>query len=224
LDLFCGAGGAAMGYHRAGFDVVGVDIESQSRYPFEFHQADAMTYSLDGFDAIHASPPCQGYSRLRHLPWLKDRVYPMLIEPTRERLIASGLPWVIENVMDAPLGGIWLCGTMFGFNLLRHRRFESSVFMLQPDHSPHKMVLAPGGRSLAKRYAGHGITGAGSSWGNVSGWQTSGGVGGHLVGLERAREVMGIDWMKRGELAQAIPPYMTEFIGTALMRAIGCAA
>ena len=80
LDLFCGAGGAAMGYHRAGFDVVGVDIESQSRYPFEFHQADAMTYSLDGFDAIHASPPCQGYSRLRHLPWLKDRVYPMLIE------------------------------------------------------------------------------------------------------------------------------------------------
>src|SRR3989304_5094805 len=103
LDLFCGAGGAAMGYHRAGFDVVGVDIKPQPHYPFEFHQADAMTWPLDGFDAIHASPPCPGSSRLRRLPWLKGREWPLLIPGVRRRLVAAGVPWVIENVMDAPL-------------------------------------------------------------------------------------------------------------------------
>ena len=87
LDLFSGAGGAAMGYHRAGFDVVGVDLVPQKHYPFEFHQADAMTYPLDGFDAIHASPPCQGYSTMRNLPWLRHKEYPMLIEPIHKRLI-----------------------------------------------------------------------------------------------------------------------------------------
>jgi DNA (cytosine-5)-methyltransferase 1 len=86
LDLFCGAGGAAMGLHQAGFDVVGVDIVFQKHYPFEFHQADALTYPLEGFDAYWASPPCQGYSRLRHLPWLKDKKWPMLIDPSRGSL------------------------------------------------------------------------------------------------------------------------------------------
>jgi len=207
-----------MGYHRAGFDVVGVDVKPQPRYPFEFHQADAMTFPLDGFDAIHASPPCQGYSRMRHLPWCKDRVYPMLIEPVRERLDASGVPWVIENVMDAPLEGIWLCGTMFGYDLLRHRRFESSMFMLQPGHAPHSVVLAPGGRSLAKRYAGHGITGAAVKEINRDS------IAGHFTNIERARKLMDIDWMRRDELAESIPPYFTEYIGKQLMAAVRVAA
>lgn len=218
LDLFSGAGGAAMGYHRAGFDVVGVDIKPQPRYPFEFYEWDAMTFPLEGFDAIHASPPCQGYSRMRHLPWLKDREYPMLIEPVRARLAASGVPWVIENVMDAPLSGIWLCGTMFGRDLLRHRRFESSVYMLQPDHAPHRVVLAPGGRSLAKRYAGHGIAGAAVK--EIS----RDSIAGHFTNIERARQLMDIDWMRRDELAESIPPYFTEYIGRQLLRAIEVAA
>src|SRR5215472_5910436 len=101
LDLFCGAGGAAMGYHRAGFDVVGVDIAPQPRYPFEFHQADAMTFPLDGFDAIHASPPCQDYSKaMRHLATVN---YPRLIYPIRDRLRATARLWIIENVAGAPL-------------------------------------------------------------------------------------------------------------------------
>src|SRR3989304_4238301 len=102
LDLFCGAGGATKGYQRAGFYVVGVDNKPQPHYcGDEFHQADALTYPLAGFDAYHASPPCQAYSRLRHLPWLKNKNYPALIEKTRSILEASGKPWIIENVADA---------------------------------------------------------------------------------------------------------------------------
>ena len=133
-----------MGYHRAGFEVVGVDIKPQPHYPFEFHQADAMTYPLDGFDAIHASPPCQGYSRMRHLPWLRDKIYPLLIEPTRERLIAVGVPYVIENVMDAHLPAGWLCGGMFGLPIYRHRAFETNWFWMQPAHPRHRRVIEAG--------------------------------------------------------------------------------
>jgi hypothetical protein len=112
LDLFCGAGGAAVGYHRAGFDVVGVDINPQPRYPFEFHQADAMTFPLDGFDAIHASPPCQAYSH--GTPPDKRSNHPDLLDATRDRLNAAGLPWVIENVPRAPLRSpVILCGSQF---------------------------------------------------------------------------------------------------------------
>jgi len=201
LDLFCGAGGAAVGYHRAGFDVVGVDVKPQPRYPFEFHQADAMTFPLGGFDAIHASPPCQGS-----------------LSRCVSAFMATGLPWVIENVMDAPLEGIWLCGTMFGYELLRHRRFESSLFMLQPGHAPHSVVLAPGGRSLAKRYAGHGITGAAVKEINRDS------IAGHFTNIERARRLMDIDWMRRDELAESIPPYFTEYIGKQIIRAFEVAA
>ena len=110
LDLFSGAGGAAMGYHRAGFEVVGVDIKPQPHYPFEFHQADALTFPLDGFDAIHASPPCQAYSTMTRKP--SD--HPDLYAPTRSRLVATGLPYVIENVIGAPYThGFVLCGSMF---------------------------------------------------------------------------------------------------------------
>src|SRR5688500_4187308 len=113
LDLFCGAGGCSEGYHRAGFEVVGVDLKAQKNYPFEFIQADALDYPLDGFDVIHASPPCQAYSVLRRAN--PDAEYADLIEPTRAKLQASGLPWIIENVPGAPLAqSITLCGSMFG--------------------------------------------------------------------------------------------------------------
>jgi DNA (cytosine-5)-methyltransferase 1 len=184
LDLFCGAGGAAMGYHRAGFEVFGVDILPQPRYPFPFIQADALfpPVRLSEFDAIHASPPCQAYSRLRHLPWLKGREYPALIDATRAMLQEAGVPWVIENVEDAPLrNGLNLCGMMLGLPLTRHRRFESSVLLLQPPHQKHTEVMAPGGASLAKRYTGHGVTGVLVKEINRESFA------GHFAGVDRAR-------------------------------------
>ena len=128
-----------MGYHRAGFDVVGVDLVPQPNYPFEFVQADAMTYPLDGFDAIHASPPCQRYSTMS----LRPEDHPDLYAPTRARLIEAGVPYVIENVIGAPYHhGIILCGSMFEPDrqagwVQRHRNFETSWFMFQPacDHA-----------------------------------------------------------------------------------------
>ena len=228
LDLFCGAGGAAMGYHRAGFEVVGVDNRPQPNYPFEFIQGDALNppVRLWQFDAIHASPPCQGYSRLRHLPWLKDREYPLLIEPTRDMLKASGRTWVIENVEDAPLSrapslfgehGVLLCGQMFQLpGQYRHRGFESSVPLVQPAHPRHPFVMAPGGASLAKRYVG-GVAG-------VTAWQKAGDVAGHFGNREQAERSMGIDWMTVDELRQAIPPVMTKFIGEQLMEYLRRAA
>jgi DNA (cytosine-5)-methyltransferase 1 len=217
LDLFCGAGGAAMGYHRAGFEVVGVDIKPQKNYPFEFVQADAMTvpFKVLGrrFDAIHASPPCQGYSRLRHLPWLKDKTWPRLIEPMRERLIASGLPWCIENVEDAPLHGFVLCGTHFGLRTYRHRRFETNWFCLAQPHDGHRVVIGHGRTVNSRR---KGTLNAGSSqgsWGNNSMITVAGGQF-----KKRDGEIaLGVDWMLKDELSQAIPPAYTEFIGRQLM-------
>jgi DNA (cytosine-5)-methyltransferase 1 len=144
LDLFCGAGGAAMGYHRAGFDVVGVDNRPQPRYPFKFHQADAMTFPLDGFDAIHASPVCKGHARVT--AWRGDRSrYPDQIAATRRRLLAWGGPWVIENVTEAPLRWDYLlCGSQFGLAVRRHRVFETSwhgVQFTSPCH--HHSGLRP---------------------------------------------------------------------------------
>jgi DNA (cytosine-5)-methyltransferase 1 len=219
LDLFCGAGGSAAGYHRAGFDVVGVDIKPQPHYPFEFHQADAMTYPLDGFDAIHASPPCQGYSRLRHLPWLKGRTWPLLIEECRGRF--AGREWVIENVEDAPLGGVVLCGQMFGLPVFRHRRFGSSVILLQPFHVQHEHVIGHG-RMVNDRMKG--TLNAGSSrgaWGTAQPIVT---VAGGQFKKADGEQALGIDWMSKAELAQAIPPAYTEFIGRQLIAAVECAA
>ena len=195
LDLFCGAGGAAMGYHRAGFEVVGVDIKPQPRYPFEFHQADALEYLADHwqeFDAIHASPPCQGYSRLRHLPWLKGREYPLLIPVVREALQATGRPFAIENVSDAPLNGAELCGAALGLSIVRHRRFESNIGMLFPPCPGHP-VLFHGSANMRKYGQGSGVTG--------------------LADGQNPRDALGIDWMISRELRQAIPPAYTEFIG-----------
>ena len=208
LDLFCGAGGAAMGYHRTGFDeIVGVDINPQPRYPFEFVQADALEYVAEHgreFDAIHASPPCQGYSIMRNLPWNKDREYPLLIEPTEELLNATGKPWVIENVMGAHLPAGWLCGGMFGLPFYRHRAFESSWFWMQPGHPKHPVN---GKQSAIQMNDPKRHTHSGTSWPQHAGanWQ-------------EAAAAMNIDWMSKAEVTQAIPPAYTEYIGHELIK------
>lgn len=126
IDLFCGAGGAAMGYSRAGFEVVGVDIKPQPRYPFEFHQTDALTFPLDGAQAVHASPPCQHYANVTR--WRGDQSgHPDLLPATVKRLKASGLPWVVENVHGAPMAPDFvLCGSSLGLRVRRHRWFLTS--------------------------------------------------------------------------------------------------
>ena len=190
LDLFCGAGGAAMGYHRAGFDVVGVDNRPQPRYPFEFVQADAMTFPLAGFDAIHASPPCQDHMRSPGSYISQGTGW--MLTATRYRLQSSGVPWVIENVPGAPMRvDLKLCGCMFGLpGLRRERWFETSpqLFDLrQPCQHIGKMIGVHGG-------------------------------GGRRNGtIAKRRAAMGIDWMGRDELNQAIPPAYTEYIGAQLM-------
>lgn len=220
LDLFCGAGGAAMGYSRAGFEVVGVDIKPQPHYPFEFIQDDALEFPFNvlakghtRFDAIHASPPCQAYTRLRHLPWLRDKERWDSIPPTRELLQASGLPWVMENVEDSHIPGVLLCGTMFGLGwpdgtpLYRHRLFESSEFLMAPGgHPTHTRTLVPGHLLKGRARLNNGYV-----------------VGGHQNGL-RAKGAMDIDWMTGAELSQAIPPSYTEHIGKQLLTAIRAAA
>jgi DNA (cytosine-5)-methyltransferase 1 len=213
-----------MGYSRAGFDVVGVDVVAQPHYPFQFVRADAidvlrywMVREEDwrtGFDAVHASPPCQGYSRMRHLTWLKDRVYPMLIGPVRELLEATELPWVIENVEGAtthPEGlreAFQLCGLDFGLRMYRHRHFEASWLVMVPPHQRHTQTIGKG-RMLGSRYshASAGVTGILPD------------PAGHTAGAstKAAAAVMGVDWMTRDEMTQAIPPAYTEFIGTQLL-------
>lgn len=209
LDLFCKAGGASMGYHRAGFDVTGVDIEPQPHYPFRFIQGDALAFPLDGYDVIAASPPCQGYSRMRHLPWLKGRVYPMLIDAMRARLHQSGALWVIENVEDAPLQGITLCGATFGLKVYRHRRFESNLLLLAPPHLKHVETIGHGRIYNSRRSA------------NANGWITAAGHSGSRDAFARA---MDIDWMTRDELSQAIPPAFTEYLGRQLLAVLECQA
>lgn len=208
LDLFCGAGGAAMGYYRAGFtEIVGVDIVKQPRYPFTFVQADAMTFPLDGYDAIHASPPCQGYSITKSIHERRvlrgPRSHPLLVEYLRERLRATDTAWVIENVIGSPLiAPRLLCGTAFGLNVYRHRLFESPWLVWHPEHRPHpkKPLLQVG-------HTGH----------KDGDYMI---VAGHFSDLPYAKKAMGIDWMTRDELAQAIPPAYTEWIGKQLLRAL----
>lgn len=138
LDLYCGAGGAGMGYARAGFEVTGVDLHAQARYPFEFHQSDALHYALEhwqDYDAIHASPPCQRFANVT--AWRGDQSeHPDLLAATRGLLELTGLPYIIENVPEAPLRrDAVLCGSQFGLRIKRHRVFESNVplFSLLPE-------------------------------------------------------------------------------------------
>lgn len=142
LDLFCGAGGTAMGYYQAGFEVIGVDMNPQPHFPFEFIQADAMTFPIEGFDVIHASPPCQLYSAANRFV---RRPYPDLVGPIRQRIRHTGLPYVIENVPGAPLlNPGTLCGTMFGLSVYRHRLFESNLPLTFPSRCTHPHYLLPG--------------------------------------------------------------------------------
>lgn len=192
LDLFCGAGGAAMGYYQAGFnEIVGVDNKPQPNYPFTFIQADALNppLHLEGFDLIHASPPCQAFTVARVI---HKRNHPDLIDPSRAMLDSWHTPWVMENVPNSPLRrDLVLCGSMFGLigqhgRLRRHRLFELSWPgpVLTPPHQHHGKTVS---------VFGH---------------------GGHIYhGVDDWREVMGIDWMTRDELSEAIPPAYTKFIG-----------
>lgn len=202
-DLFCGAGGAAKGLHDAGFEVVGFDIKPQPHYPYEFHERDVMTMApeeLREFDAVWASPPCQFYSPLRWLP--HSAVYEDSIPPTRTKLIRSGLPFVLENVMGAKLRAGWLCGRMFGLPFERHRAFETNFFWLSPGHP-----RCPGGNSALLRYRPTGKAFPVSLRDGARFWV-------------RWAEAMGIDWMTRAELTQAVPPAYSEFLGKRLLEVL----
>lgn len=208
LDLFCGAGGAAMGYSRAGFEVVGVDIKPQKNYPFEFHQADALEFLAQHgreYDMIHASPPCQAYSITKNLETARAD-HPVLIEPTREALKNSRKPYVIENVPGAPLiNPIMLCGTMFGLGVIRHRLFEIRPFVVYLTSSCHHNgpVMPMWWKSRRIALAN------GKTFNYIT-------VAGKSFLMPEAKRAMGIDWMNRDELSQAIPPAYTEFIGKQL--------
>ena len=211
LDLFCGAGGATKGLQRAGFHVTGVDIEPMPRYcGDEFYQADALTFSLDAFDFIWASPPCQAYTSARPL---QKREHPRLIVPIRHRLIDSGKPYVIENVPGAPLRApVLLCGLTFGLLVKRHRIFESPVPILTspcPVGHPGDWLIVFGWSAL-RRSRGAG-TGPKKDRGKTKG---------HSVPHEEACAAMGIDWMNRKELSESIPPAYSEFIGDKIVEAI----
>lgn len=212
LDLFCGAGGAGMGYYKAGFDVIGVDINPQPDYPFRFIQGDAIAFLRSllnplavgvRFAAIHASPPCQASTALTK-GTNKGREYPDLIPETRELLALTGLPTIIENVQGAAVRrDLTLCGEMFGLGVIRHRYFEVDKAKVDPPkHVPHR--------------------------GRVRGWRHGKyfdgpyvavyGKGGGKASVAEAQEAMGIDWTNNlVSLNEAIPPAYTEYIGTRLL-------
>jgi len=205
LDLYCKAGGASKGYQLAGFEVVGVDIKKQKRYPFEFIQADCLELMKDieflkSFDVIAASPPCQTHSITQHLRNAQGRSTDKvdLIPQTREALIASGKPYVIENVPGSPLiNPIQMCGSYFGLKVRRHRRFESNLPIV--------------GSPCDHKSQGKPVGVYGSMRDEIP-------KGGHTAkSIEEAREAMGIDWMIWGELVEAIPPIYTKEIGKQLL-------
>jgi len=209
LDLFCGAGGASMGYALAGFAVCGVDIKPQPHYPFQFIQADVLGFTVEdlaSYDVIHASPPCQAHVKgfaAANKSLNRDNSHPTLIPVIRDLLVASGKTYVIENVVGAPLQTpIQLCGSSFGLGVRRHRLFESNA-TLKPLQCKHHL-------QTEKKY-----------W---TGWCPNGErrlatvaqVYGNGGGRDQWAEAMGIDWMTPKELTQAIPPKYTEYIGRQL--------
>jgi DNA (cytosine-5)-methyltransferase 1 len=218
LDLFCGAGGAGMGYSRAGFDVVGVDINPQPDYPFMFHQADAMTFPLDGFDAIHASPPCQAFTQMS-ARWrgkgTKADAHPDHLTPTMERFRELNTPWVVENVQGAVrlMGRVLrLHGGMFGLRVHRPRLFASNVLLLSMNadqtRSPVGVYGKVDGRTTY-RYRNNGNY-KGKSL--IRAWKS----------VEEGRQAMGIDWTDDARsIAEAIPPAYTEYIGRQLLQWVG---
>jgi len=197
LDLCCGAGGCSMGYHQAGFEPVGVDLKPQKNYPFKFIQGDAIEFlqnaDLSEYAFIHASPPCQAYSAAGAPHRKNGKEYPRILNQIRERLHATGKHYIIENVPGAPLKHpVTLCGTMFkGLNVIRHRLFETSFFCPPPGQCNHKGTVKNGDYVTV---CGHG------SYKD-------------LDKIENWRCAMGINWMTRAEITQAIPPAYTRHIG-----------
>lgn len=211
LDLYCCAGGASVGYARAGFDVRGVDHVAQPDYPYPFTLGNALRVDLDGVDVAHASPPCKAHTPLRHTarPGLFDPPHLDLIGPTRDRLIAAGIPYVIENVPGARavlLDPVCYCGSSFALPVRRHRWFESNVPLTAPpcDHASQPVVV--------------GVYGSG---GADAGRAARGGGGGVKVSGAAAAAALGIDWTTdQRRLSQAIPPAYTEHIGRQLLDAL----
>lgn len=201
-----------MGYHLAGFEVVGVDLAPQPDYPFELCQADALTFPLDGFDAIHASPPCQGHSTMKVMHNAREHVD--LVPATRERLVTSGLPYVIENVPGAPLvDPVRLCGSSFGLGiaghggrqLRRHRLFECSFFVFAQPCAHSGATIGIYGDHARDRRRKAGVRDRGTDFPDRE-------------KLSLGREAMGMEWVTRWKgLSQAIPPAYTEYIGRQLM-------
>lgn len=210
LDLFCCQGGASAGYAEVGFEVVGIDIDPQPRYPYAFEQADAIAV-LDElvqnggelvlygrFDAVHASPPCQAHSNAQKI---RGREHPELIEPVRELLIASGLPYVIENVPGAPLlDPVELCGAMFGLRTYRHRLFESNVQLAAPTHPKHVHPTIKMGRPVREGDWYHAV--------------------GNFSNVDYIRRDLRSPWMNRDGLRESIPPIYAEHVGRQLMQAV----
>lgn len=208
LDLFCCQGGASMGYHQAGFDVVGVDIDPQPNYPFEFHQADAIEFAAQHgheFDAIAGSPPCQAHTKAQRL---RGNDHPDLIPATREVMKASGKPYVIENVPGARkhlISPVELCGCMFPeLNVYRLRLFEAPWLLLVPPHNPHHDPVTKMGRPPRPGERMH--------------------VVGNFSGVDAARQAMGMPWATRDGLREAIPPAYTRFLGEALIEHLSLVA
>ncbi|MFG2763123.1 class I SAM-dependent methyltransferase [Streptomyces rubiginosohelvolus] len=196
LDTYCCQGGASMGYYLAGFDVVGVDLNPQPRYPFEFHQGDAVQFIRDhgaDFDLIAGSPTCRRWTNAQRL---RGNDHPDLITPTREAMITTGRPYIIENVEGARAAlndPLLLCGAMFGLKTYRHRLFESSLPLGTRLHPRHLAPLAKMGRPVRDGEFMH--------------------VVGNFTDADRARTVMGMPWATRDGLREAIPPAYTQFLG-----------
>lgn len=209
LDLCCGAGGAAMGYHRAGFDVVGVDLVPQPHYPFKFYRLDAVAFArlyAGDFAAVHASPPCQRHTAItKGTNAAKHAAYPELIAPIREQLKLAGAPYIIENAVSAPLvSPVMLCGIMFGLRVIRHRLFECSWPADAPAHIEHDDLTGNWRHGKANRGRYFAVYGTGGSRGTLAQW----------------RAAMGIGWMTKAELREAIPPAYTKYLGQQLLHQV----
>lgn len=227
IDGFCCAGGAARGYQRAGFHVTGYDIKPQPRYAGDVFVLGSFLdltpeYIRENFDAAHASPPCQAHTAMKTMH--NAKVHADLVEPTRALLMASGLPWIMENVVGAPLDNpTLLCGTMFGLGvedaeLRRHRLFETSFHVLAPtcQHGQRDTIGIYGGHVRNRRRARTiGVYGEGA---RDSRRKFDKGVPDFTT--DQGRVAMGIDWMTTAELSQAIPPAYTEFLGRQLLAQI----
>lgn len=209
LDLYCGAGGAGYGYHLAGFEVTGVDIESQKSYPFKFIQADAIEYLREHgheYDVIHSSPPCHAYSAMTTGTNAGKKEYVDLVDKTREALKDHKYT-IIENVEGAPLrNDLKLCGEMFGIRVIRHRIFECSFPVAQPDHIKHRTRVNDWRHGVRHEGYYFPVYGTGGGRGTVEEW----------------REAMEMPWAAyKKEMAQAIPPAYTKYIGEQMINHMG---